>query len=141
MTTMNLTNLRKAIESLDALLVRVSDPELMSGLDNVTRLGLKAGVVKNFEFAYELCWKAMKRWLEENVNNESVDGVTRRELFRLSAENKLIAEVEMWMDFHNARNETSHTYDEETAESVFQVTKAFLPEARNLLAALEARND
>ena len=43
---------------------------------------IAAGVIQNFAFTYELCWKFMKRWIEENVNSEIVDGVTRRELFR-----------------------------------------------------------
>jgi hypothetical protein len=35
----------------------------------------------------------MKRWLEENVGSASVDGVPRRELFRLAAESRLIEEL------------------------------------------------
>ena len=36
----------------------------------------------------------MKRWLEKNYSSSYVDGVTRRELFRLAAENHIIDYVE-----------------------------------------------
>lgn len=140
MPTLNLANLRKAIESLEALLDRVNDPELISRLDAVTRYGLKAGVVKNFEFTYELCWKAMKRWIEMNISHEAVDGVVRRELFRLGAESRLIVDVEVWMKFHEARNLTSHTYNEAQAEHTYLIANEFVSEAKSLLANLEARN-
>ena len=60
----------------------------------------------------------MKRWLEENVGSASVDGVPRRELFRLAAESRLIADLPRWMEFHQARNQTSHTYEEKRRSSL-----------------------
>lgn len=101
---------------------------------------IKAGVIQNFEVAYEQSWKFMKRWIEENVNPELVDGVTRNELFRVSAENKLIADVEEWMEFHKSRNLTSHTYDGENAEKAFQASMTFLAVSKDFLSRIEARN-
>jgi nucleotidyltransferase substrate binding protein (TIGR01987 family) len=101
---------------------------------------LKAGVIQHFEVAYEQSWKAAKRWLDYNVGSEAVDGVPRRELFRHAAEHHLIEDVERWMGFHRARNETSHTYSSGTAEEVYAVALAFLPAAQALLAALRTRN-
>jgi len=45
------------------------------------------------------------------------------------------------MEYHGARNETSHTYDQDSVEEIFQVAKTFLPEARKLLQAIEQKND
>ena len=102
---------------------------------------VKSGVIQNFEVAYEQCWKMMKRWIEENVNPDIVNGVTRRQLFRVSAENRLIVDVDVWMDFHTSRNLTSHTYSQDNAEITFQAALLFLPEAQEFLARLEMRND
>jgi nucleotidyltransferase substrate binding protein (TIGR01987 family) len=73
--------------------------------------------------------------------DDAVDGVTRRELFRQAAENRLIDDVELWMSFHAARNETSHTYDNETAEEVSETAQHFAAAAQSLLTSLRARND
>lgn len=102
---------------------------------------VRSGIIQNFEVAYELSWKMMKRWLETNISAESVDGVTRRELFRQAAENRLIDDVDLWMSFHAARNETSHTYDNDTAEEVCESARRFVGAAESLLASLRVRND
>ena len=89
----------------------------------------------------EQTWKMMKRWLEMNVGAVEVDGVTRRQLFRLCHENRLIDDVDVWMDFHKSRNETSPTYNQSTAENVFKVAGEFLPAASDVLSRIAARND
>jgi len=100
---------------------------------------IRAGVIQNFEFTYELSWKYMKRWIEMNVDPIAVDGVTRRELFRQAAENMLITDVEKWMEIHQSRNRTSHIYDENVADEVLEATFAALPYFKCFVKSLEAR--
>jgi len=102
---------------------------------------LQAGVIQHFEFTYELCWKLLKRWLERNLGRSEVEGVSRRELFRLAHESRLIDDVSLWMRFHAARNQTSHTYEQSTADEVLKVASEFLPQAQDLLQRLLAHND
>lgn len=138
---LDLSSLGKAVESLGKTLEVANDEDFMSGLSDNQKDAIRAGVIQNFEFTYELCWKFMRRWLEVNLGAADVEGVARRQLFRLSAENKLIGDVDQWMEYHDARNETSHTYDEDTAEDVFGTAREFVADAEKLLKALEARND
>jgi len=138
---LDLSSLRKAVESLEKTIRVADDDAFMSRLEEDQKQAVKAGVIQNFEFTYELCWKFMKRWLEMNLGPVHVTGVTRRQLFRLSAEHRLVGDVDRWMEYHDARNETAHTYDESTAEDVFDTAQEFLADARKLLQALEARND
>jgi nucleotidyltransferase substrate binding protein (TIGR01987 family) len=140
-TRLDLTSLEKAINSLDQLRQRIADEKYMSTQDTVIRLGLQAGLIQNLEFTYELSWKMIKRWLELNVNPESVDGVTRRELFRQAAENRLIEDVEEWMVYHATRNQTSHQYDSSLAEETLNLMADFTRAAQRLLNNLKARND
>lgn len=138
---LDLSSLKKAVSALSSVLARSDDADFMSRLDDVAASAIKAGVIQHFEFTYELCWKFIKRWLETNISPAIADGVTRRELFRLAAENRLIDDVEQWMRYHAARNLTSHTYEPEIAERVYNTAHDFAPDAARLLAALEARND
>lgn len=138
---LELSSLKKSINSLEKALQITANKMLQEevGTDEIELL--KAGVIQNFEFTYELCWKFMKRWLENNVSADIVDGVARRELFRLSAENRLIMDVNEWMEFHRARNISAHTYDYEIAEEVYQIARKFVTAAQDFLQKLEMRND
>lgn len=135
---LELDSLKKAVGALERSL-RVAGEQSAGDADLVETL--RAGVVQNFEVAYEQAWKMMKRWLEMNTSPVDVDGVTRRQLFRLCHENRLIDDVDAWMAFHKSRNETSHTYNAETADDVFSVAGDFLPAAMDVFSRIAERND
>ena len=136
---LELTSLEKAVAALERSINAAAafEDSLPAELKDTVR----SGIIQNFEVAYELSWKMMKRWLENNISAEAVDGVTRRELFRRAAENNLIVDVDDWLSFHSSRNETAHTYDQEMAEEVSLAAKEFVYEAQSLLTALRERND
>jgi nucleotidyltransferase substrate binding protein (TIGR01987 family) len=136
---LDFTSLEQSIQALRRSLDEATP--LLASFSPVMQDTVKSGIIQHFEVAYEQCWKAMKRWLETNVNSESVDGVTRRELFRLAAESRLISDVDAWMIFHRGRNETSHTYDADTAEEVYAIAASFVPEAERFLKTIAGRND
>ena len=140
MMDLDLTSFHKAIYSLDTALKVYQS--YLSGYEKHPDFiqTLKAGVVQNFEFTYELSWKFIKRWLEVNISPTTADGVTRRELFRLAAENLLIIDVSKWMEFNKARNITSHTYDEEKADEVLKTALEFINYVKDLYSAMEERN-
>jgi len=133
---LDLGSLKKAVDSLDRALA-VALGSRNPAQDEVIR----AGVIQNFEFTYELCWKFMKRWLEFNAGGSAVDGATRKELFRLAAESRLITGVENWFRYHAARNETAQTYDPAKAAEIYSLAAPFAADARKLLQVLERRND
>lgn len=136
---LNLESLSKSIDDLNRSLHVVESQKEYPDEDIL--LTFRSGVIQNFEVAYEQCWKIMKRWLEFNLGSTYVDGVTRRELFRLSAEHQLITDVEKWMEYHDARNKTSHIYDSETANDVFETAQIFIKDACDFLNRIKSRND
>lgn len=138
---LELDDLRNAVKALSDLWEVTENVTRMAQFSQVESDGIRAGTIQNFEVTYELCWKLMARWLERNVGPGVVDGVTRRQLFRHAAEQLLIADVDGWMRYHEARNITSHVYDVRKAESALGVIAEFIRDARDLLAVLEARND
>ena len=138
--SLELNSLIKALNSLERS-IAVAEKKADSNCKGDEIEVIIAGVIQNFEFTYELCWKFMKRWLSENIGATYVDGITRKELFRLASENKLIEKTEKWFEFHTARNRTSHVYDEDVAQYVYSIAKQFLPEAKIFLERIENRND
>ena len=118
---------------------------LTNDLDRSLRIVVRSGVIKHFEFTYELSselsGQLMKRRLELSVNPRAGDGVTRRELYRLGFENRLTDDVDRWMRYHGARNLTPHTHWEATANEVSAVLPEYMEAVQLLLMALEARND
>ena len=83
----------------------------------------------------------MKRWIEQNISLTTVDGATRRELFRVSAGSLLIDNVDEWMEYHQSRNMTSHIYDVSIADEVLKSVLKFFPAARIFQERLMNRND
>jgi nucleotidyltransferase substrate binding protein (TIGR01987 family) len=138
---LDLSSLRKGISSLRTAL-EVAAAEKMSGFDRATQDVIKAGVIQNFEFTYELCWKFIQRWLKENHPGEDADlPRSRRELFRMAARYGLIDDPAPWFDYGDARNMTAHVYDEQRAQVVYDAAVRFINEAEALLKCLEANND
>ena len=138
---LDFSSLKSAINALERALSVTSHGVRWAAFDAVTQETLKAGVIQTFEVAYEQGWKMLKRWLDANPTSGEVEGVPMRQLYRVAAKAGLIDEVDGWMDFHKARNETSHTYNRQTAQAVFEMAPRYLIQAQRLLVALEQRND
>ncbi|HBW47627.1 TPA: nucleotidyltransferase [bacterium] len=136
---LDLSNLQKAINSLE-IAIKIASLKIKGNNDPEEKV-IMAGVIQTFEFTYELCWKFMKRWLEVNGEGATIDGATRKEIFRIALEKQLIKDVELWFEYTLARNETSHTYDSDTAQEVYQKAIKFLDDAKLLLLKIESKND
>lgn len=119
-----LTPFHKALNSLDKALALEKD-EIV-----------RDAAIQRFEYTYELAWKMIKRHLDWAGNGEA-GTLTRRDLFREAARTGLIADADLWFEYHQARNETSHTYEETAAEEVYESAKKFALDARALLNELE----
>lgn len=57
---------------------------------------------------------------------------------REMARNDLIADAEQWLRFIEARNNTSHSYDQDVAKKVFEEIEHFLPACKSLISKLES---
>ena len=72
-------------------------------------------LIKRFEFTYEMGWKLMMSFEKEN----GVTGMLgSKDVVRHAVALGLIENGEAWMDMIDARNQTSHVYDEDTAADV-----------------------
>jgi nucleotidyltransferase substrate binding protein (TIGR01987 family) len=139
---LDLSSLRKAVESLERTIKVANNRDLMASLSDEAKDAIRAGVIQNFEVAYEFCWKYVQRWLRENITDKEVEHPrSRKEFFRLAARFGLIKDPLPWFSYGDARNLTSHTYDEDKAESVYEAALDFVKDARRLLQKLEESNE
>jgi len=136
MVELDITSL---IDAVNALSDSIMAYEKYSSQNEVLKLSLRSGVIQNFEVAYELSWKFMKRWLEINISPDIVVGLTRREFYRIAKQNLLISDVKMWWIFHEARNNTSHIYNEDVADETLNMAFDFLTFAEDFINVLKRR--
>ena len=83
----------------------------------------------------------MKRWLEKSIGESVTIGLSKKELFRAAAENKIITDVEDWFTYNEARNMTAHAYDRDTADDVYKIALKFYIVAKDFLYTLEQKNN
>ncbi|MEO5334932.1 MAG: nucleotidyltransferase substrate binding protein, partial [Magnetococcus sp. YQC-5] len=100
-------------------------------------LSCRDGVIQRFEVAMDLSWKLLQRVLKERFSLQIDLLRTKKDLFREAATYKLIIDTECWLDHYDSRNDTSHVYDEDVANDVFEHISEFLPDVRDLLIRLK----
>jgi nucleotidyltransferase substrate binding protein (TIGR01987 family) len=98
---------------------------------------LKEGLVQRFEYTHELAWNLMKDYAEYQGNN-SIGG--SRDATREALNLKLIGNGAVLMEMIRSRNETSHTYNSETANMIVtKITVEYLPALLAFSSAMEGR--
>ena len=88
-------------------------------LESYTPLEI-SGVIKAFEFAFELSWKTLKDYLQGEGLSVNSPRETLKEAFQLG----LIEDGHLWIEMLDKRNEMSHTYDEPAAAAAVAVIKS-----------------
>ena len=98
-------------------------------------------LIKRFELAYEMSRNTMARFVEAtSMQLKSDDGVTLSAIVRTANQDGLLrATWEQWKGFRDARNQTSHAYDESKARAIAESVPAFLAEAEFLYEQMLAR--
>ncbi len=139
---LDFSSLQLAITSLTEAIATVVDQQWFNQQKNTVQNTLIAGVIQNFEFVYELSIKMLKRQLAlESASPEELDFSSFRGLLRTATEKGLIENIEVWFEYRQMRNMTSHTYDHEKAQKIYEMPRGFLNDASNLLNKLEQRDE
>ncbi|WP_055666079.1 nucleotidyltransferase substrate binding protein [Desnuesiella massiliensis] len=68
-------------------------------------------LIQCFEYTFELAWKTMKDYLEQ----EGFDVKSPRSTIQTAFQTQLITDGHSWIDALDKRNLMAHTYDEEKA--------------------------
>jgi nucleotidyltransferase substrate binding protein (TIGR01987 family) len=111
-----LQNYHRALDQLDSVVndldLTISDDQLKAAFSALE----KRGVILYFEFIHELAWNVMKDYfLFQGNSNITGSRDASREAFKQG----LVENGEGWMSMIKSRNQTSHTYNEDTADFIF----------------------
>jgi nucleotidyltransferase substrate binding protein (TIGR01987 family) len=74
----------------------------------------RAGLIQFFEMTFELAWKVLKDFLEE----EGFSPTTPRDTLKLAFQAGFITDGHLWIEALQDRNLTVHTYEEKIAIAV-----------------------
>ena len=90
---------------------------------------IRDATIQRFEFCVEIAWKVAVKTLGVNVTSP-------RPALREMLRSGLISNIDLWFDFLEARNKSSHTYDEAIAAEVFSYIGSFRLAARELVSKI-----
>ena len=96
------------------------------------------GVIQRFEFTYGLCASMLERFLMHAASVQPDKKMTFPTLIRTASEYGLLRSGwDVWYRFREARNLTSHVYNEDVARQVVEKIPSFAEEAEYLYKELE----
>ena len=73
------------------------------------------GLIQAFEFTHELAWNVMKDYFEYQGNTTIT---ASRDATREAFQKGLIQDGAQWMEMIKSRNQSTHTYNESTANDI-----------------------
>ena len=132
MTAIDYSPLGKAVQRLkEGLEALAREPENTLYRD---------AVIQRFEFTYGLCASLLERYLARAASAPLEQKMTFPTLIRTASELGLLRSGwDVWFAFREARNRTSHVYNEEIARQVVENIPAFAAEADALYMNLTKR--
>lgn len=102
-------NFNKALAQLEKA-VKLSKERALSDLE-------QQGIIQSFEYTHELAWNTMKDYFEYQ-GDSSIKG--SRDATRAAFKAEIITNGEDWMDMIRSRNKSTHTYNQETADEIYE---------------------
>ena len=138
---LDLKPLENAVAQLDGTLAAYNrspirdDPELQKYM--------RAAAIQAFEFTYELVLKMLQRHLAETIlGPDTVKNMTFNQVIREAFSKSLVcSDVTAWRKYRENRGTTSHTYNEDKAQEIFESTADFLQDVQYTLDRLKEKNE
>lgn len=124
-TRLSFDQLGKSLDRLHEMLQRPLDTD---------RANIDASI-QRFEFCIELFWKALKRLLSDLGQEATYP----KEILREAYQGNLINDEQAWLAMLTDRNLTSHTYNEELADQIYEKIKTHYQVMRNACDTLLKR--
>ncbi len=98
----------------------------------------KQGVIKCFEYTFDLAWKTIQDYLKADRGYTDISGP--RPVLQQAFQDQIIRDGELWFNMLESRNLSSHIYDSNEMEKIFRrITIAYLNPFDELVEYLVAK--
>lgn len=134
------SNYVKALNKLSEAVIyinSISENEDREQKESILDEIVKEGLIQRFEYTHELAWNVMKDYAIYQ-GNPTVGGCrdATREAFQL----QLFSDGHVWMDMISSRNLTSHTYNEDTVNEIYnKILDSYFPAFLEFKDNMEAK--
>jgi nucleotidyltransferase substrate binding protein (TIGR01987 family) len=127
-------------ESLEKALVSLKEAWVEYQKD-ISNTFVRDSVIQRFEYTFDLSHKILRRFLAETEpGRDEVIELMFNDLIRLANKRGLLLNnLETWDKYRNARNLTSHTYDELNAEKIMIIIPVFIEDVETELTAINKK--
>lgn len=117
------SNFKKAVNQLEVFIEK----------ENINKFEV-LGLLHCFEYTFELAWKTMKYYLE----NEGFEVNSPREAIQTAFQIELITDGHVWIDVLNKRDLIANTYDQnKVSEAEELISYKYYPAIKEFLGKLE----
>jgi nucleotidyltransferase substrate binding protein (TIGR01987 family) len=123
---------RELFEDFQRAVIQLAEALELSADNDV----VKAGCIQYFEFSFELAWKTVKRFAEEEGIG---DCNSPKSSLKSAFSSGWITDEEIWLDMLMSRNRMAHTYNSASALTIFERLPDYLIALQQLQVALSKR--
>ncbi|MHB8762724.1 MAG: HI0074 family nucleotidyltransferase substrate-binding subunit [Deferrisomatales bacterium] len=96
---------------------------------------VRDATIQRFEYTFELAWKLLRKV----AKIEGIEVGSPRQAIRAAFDTQLLKDVDAWFELLEDRNRTSHTYNEVTADEVFESAARLPTFLRPVIEAVRTR--
>lgn len=133
---MDFDKFQKSLKHLELQYQNYQRLDERSELGTLDQEAIKESVIQRFETCYDTLWKHLKRYLTEELGLPEVRN-SPKPVFRLANENHLLLNnIDSWLNYANARVNTTHDYSSEKANASLELMEEFIDDAIGLYQTL-----
>ena len=125
---MEFDKLKKSLIHLEKQYKNYLAMDQRGALSQLDREGISESVVQRFETCYDMLWKHLKKYLEDETGLPDVPN-SPKPVLRIAFENHILNDIEKWIDYANARVGTAHDYSEQKFKQELDKTGDFIKDA------------
>jgi nucleotidyltransferase substrate binding protein (TIGR01987 family) len=130
---------QKSLKHLELQYQNYRQIDERTDLGELDKEAIEESVIQRFETCYDCLWKILKRYLTEEAGLADTPN-SPKPIFRLAFENKLLMPgIEQWINYANARIDTSHDYSGEKVKDTLLLMKDFIGDAIDLYITMTGK--